>query len=408
MGQVKVFQQKQTQNILIVDDDPDTCSLLDTLFRERGYTTTVAYSGQDAVKFVETGEPDAVVLDVMMPEMDGWETFRQVRLRSNIPVLFLTALTSGDYVARALNLGANDYLRKPFHPSELYARLELLFANRRPSVFTNPPPFKRLQRPTVSIVIPTLNEAENLPFVLPYIPMDWIDEVLLVDGRSTDSTVIVAQELMPSIKVVLEPKLGKGAALRAGYQRSSGEIIIVMDADGSHDPREIPRFINALMEGSDFVKGSRFAPGGGTTDMPPVRQWGNKFFVFLVNLLFNVHFSDLCYGYHAFWRYCLDNIDLDGIDGFEIDTAVYVRALCQRLRITEVPSFEGYRFRGVGKLRTFPDGFRVLQTILRETMRNIRTPNRLYYQGFRGQQRGEIVLPETTEVKRISTDYRNL
>ena len=148
--------------------------------------------------------------------------------------------------------------------------------------------------------------------------------------------------------------------MRAGYQNASGDIIIVLDADGSNDPREIPRFIMALSEGSDFVKGSRFAPGGGTTDMSRVRQIGNKFFVFLVNLFFNVHFTDLCYGYHAFWRYCLDDLNLDDVNGFEIDTAIYVRSLLMRLRLTEVPSFEGYRFRGEGKLRTIPDGFRVI------------------------------------------------
>jgi glycosyltransferase involved in cell wall biosynthesis len=215
--------------------------------------------------------------------------------------------------------------------------------------------------------------------------MDWIDEVFLVDGCSTDRTVEVAQKLMPSINVVLEPQVGKGAALRAGYQRCSGDIIMVMDADGSHDPREIPRFVKALMHGSDFVKGSRFAPGGGTTDMPRLRQFGNRFFVSLVNLLFNVHFTDLCYGYHAFWRYCLDSIHLNGVEGFEIDTAIYVRALCQRLRLTEVPSFEGYRFRGVGKLRTFPDGLRVLKTILREAFRNLRSSRKVFYEGFRSQ-----------------------
>jgi len=407
MDQVNGFKLKQTQHILIVDDDPDTCALLDMLFRMWGYTSTVVYNGPDAVQFVENIEPDAVVLDVMMPQMDGWDTFQQVRLRSNVPVLFLTAQPSGDDAARALSLGANDYMSKPFHPSELYARLEMLFADHRPSVFINRPPIQRLQRPTVSIVIPTLNEAENLPLVLPYIPMDWIDEVVLVDGRSTDNTVKVAQELMPSIKIVLESRMGKGAAIRAGYQRSLGDIIIVMDADGSHDPREIPRFVNALIEGSDFVKGSRFAPGGGTTDMPRLRQAGNWFFVFLVNLFYNVHFSDLCYGYHATWRYCLDNLNLEDIDGFEIDTAVTVRALCQRLRITEIPSFEGYRFRGEGKLRTFPDGARVLLTILRETLRNLRSPNRTYFEGFRNHQPGKITLPDTPEVTRFFTNNQN-
>ncbi|MEK7324867.1 MAG: glycosyltransferase family 2 protein, partial [Chloroflexota bacterium] len=204
------------------------------------------------------------------------------------------------------------------------------------------------RRPTVSVIFPTLNEEKNLPLVFPYLPLDEVDEVILVDGRSTDGTVEAAKQLLPSVKVILEPKLGKGAALRAGYKAATGDIIIVIDADGSNDPREIPRFVRALMEGADFVKGSRFAHRGGTTDMPRYRKLGNGAFVFLVNLLFDGTFTDLCYGYHAFWRYCLDVIDLTGVDGFEIDTAIYLRALRERLRIAEVPSFEGYRFYGVG------------------------------------------------------------
>ena len=113
-------------------------------------------------------------------------------------------------------------------------------------------------RPKVSLVIPTLNEAKNLPLILPYIPINWVDEVVLVDGRSTDDTVEVAKQLMPSIRVVMESKKGKGAALRAGYQAAAGDIIVVIDADGSNDPREIPRYILPLLEGADFIKGSRF------------------------------------------------------------------------------------------------------------------------------------------------------
>ena len=68
------------------------------------------------------------------------------------------------------------------------------------------------------------------------------------------------------------------------------------------------------------------------------------------------------------------SLNLDDVNGFEIDTAIYVRSLLMRLRLTEVPSFEGYRFRGEGKLRTIPDGLRVLSTILREVVRNFRSP----------------------------------
>jgi glycosyltransferase involved in cell wall biosynthesis len=239
-------------------------------------------------------------------------------------------------------------------------------------------------RPTVSVIIPTLNEEKNIPLVLPFLPLDWIDEVILVDGRSTDKTVEIAKQLLPSIKIVLEPRRGKGIAMRSGYQAAKGDILVVLDADGSNDPREIPRYIMSLTEGADFAKGSRFAVGGGTTDMPRVRQLGNASFVLLCNLLFNLKMTDLCYGYHAFWRHCLDDLDLRQFDGFEIDTALYLQAVRNKLRLVEVPSFEGYRFYGVGKLQTIPDGIRVLKTIIREWFASLTGHGKEMYLGFRG------------------------
>lgn len=368
-------------NILIVDDDLDTCQILALLLQAKGYQSQSATSGKEGLEVLASHNFDLVLLDVMMPEMDGWETYRQIRLVSKIPVLFVTALQQGEDAVRALRIGAQDFVRKPFYQAELMERIEKSLANARllAASYSSAPP----QRPTVSLVIPTLNEEKNLPLVLPYLPLDWIDEVLLVDGRSTDRTVEVAQEILPSIKIVYERRRGKGIAMRAGYHAATGEIIIVMDADGSNDPREIPRFVQALMSGADFVKGSRFAHGGGTTDMPRIRQWGNFFFVKLVNVLFNQHFTDLCYGYHAFWQFCLNSIPLEDMFGFEIDTALYLRAAKQRLKVVEVPSFEGYRFFGVGKLRAFPDGIRVLKTILREVVGS-KLPAVELPMGFRG------------------------
>lgn len=242
-------------------------------------------------------------------------------------------------------------------------------------------------RPPVSVIIPTLNEAENLPLVIPYLPMDWIDEVILVDGRSTDNTIEIARQLLPSIKIVEENIRGKGAALRAGYRAAQGDILVVIDADGSNDPRELPRYVEALLQGADFVKGSRFAPGGGTTDMPRFRKLGNGAFVLMTNLLFGVSFTDLCYGYHAFWRYCLDSINLENVNGFEIDTSLYLDAVLSRLRILEVPSFEGYRFHGVGQLQTIPDGTRVLTTILTKWFTGMQNRNNNLFLGFRGNTR---------------------
>jgi glycosyltransferase involved in cell wall biosynthesis len=221
-----------------------------------------------------------------------------------------------------------------------------------------------MSRPSVSLVIPALNEAENLPHVLPRIP-DLVDEVILVDGRSTDGTIAIAKALRPDIRIVEERTPGKGAALRAGFAAASGEIIVMLDADGSTDPQEIPGFVEALVAGADFAKGSRFLSGGGTSDMPFYRRLGNRSFLLLIRMLFRRKFSDLCYGYNAFWSRVLPVLRLDG-DGFEIETMMNVRALRAGLKVVEVPSFEARRLYGRSRLRTIPDGIRVLRTIFIE------------------------------------------
>jgi glycosyltransferase involved in cell wall biosynthesis len=226
---------------------------------------------------------------------------------------------------------------------------------------------RRQARPTVSVVIPTLNEELNLPFVLPRIGT-WIDEVIIVDGRSTDNTPEVARELLPGVRIVHERRSGKGAALRAGFAACSCDLIIMLDADGSTDPREIPLFVGALAAGAEFVKGTRFAQGAGTEDMWFLRRFGNRALVRLVRLLFGGRFSDLCYGYIALWRRVLDDLDLDS-DGFEIETQMNIRALTAGLKVVEVPSFERNRINGSSNLRTIQDGWRVLMTILREWRR---------------------------------------
>jgi glycosyltransferase involved in cell wall biosynthesis len=219
----------------------------------------------------------------------------------------------------------------------------------------------------VTVVVPTLNEAENLPFVLPRIPSEY--EVVVVDGRSSDATVAVAQNVRADVLIVDEPRAGKGAALRAGIAAATGEIVVLIDADGSTDPAEIPRFVQALVYGADYAKGSRFVRGGGagSADMTHLRHIGNAFFVRLVRVLFGGGYTDLCYGYNAFWRRHATVLALDA-DGFEIEAMMNIRALKAGLRVVEVPSFEHARLAGSSKLRPFSDGLRVLRTIFSERL----------------------------------------
>ena len=225
----------------------------------------------------------------------------------------------------------------------------------------------------MSVVVPAMNEELNLPYVLPKIG-EWVDEVILVDGRSTDATREIAKELVPGIRVVEQRGQGKGAALRSGFAAAKGDLIIMLDADGSTDPREIPIFVGALAAGAEFVKGTRFAQGAGSADMTRLRRMGNRALVRVVRLLFGGSFSDLCYGYIALWRRVLPYLELDS-DGFEIETEMNLRALHLGLRITEVPSFERERIHGESNLRTFRDGWRVLKMILREKRRRLRLPH---------------------------------
>lgn len=226
--------------------------------------------------------------------------------------------------------------------------------------------------PKVTVLVPALNEERNLAHVLPRIP-EWVHEVLVVDGNSVDRTVQVARRLRPDCRILVQEGRGKGAALRTGFAAATGDIIVTLDGDGSADPAEIAGFVGVLMCGADFVKGSRFLQGGGTADMELHRRAGNWALMLIVRLLFGGRFSDLCYGYNAFWKDVLPALEPD-VDGFEIETLMNVRALAAKLRVVELPSFEVARLHGASNLKAWPDGYRVLRTILREASRR-RSPS---------------------------------
>ena len=230
-------------------------------------------------------------------------------------------------------------------------------------------PDRRATRSTkVSVVVPAMNEGKNIGHVLERLP-EGLHEVILVDGNSKDDTVEAARQAYPGIRVTTQSGRGKGDAFRTGFAAVTGNLVVMLDADGSADPAEIPRFVEALEAGADFAKGSRYLDGGGSADITWTRKLGNTCLSGTANLLHGTHFTDLCYGYNAFWARCLPFIALD-VPGFEVETLINLRIAGAGMKITEVPSYEEERISGDSNLKTFRDGFRVLGTILSESRRS--------------------------------------
>lgn len=224
--------------------------------------------------------------------------------------------------------------------------------------------------PIISIIIPTLNEAGNLPYVLNTIPT-WVDEIVIVDGRSKDDTLRVAKVLAPTIRIIKETRPGKGAAMRAGFEAATGDFIIALDADGSMDGGEIGKFRDAMLAGAEYVKGTRFGPGGGSADITRFRRLGDSGICFLVRVLYGAKYTDATYGYVGIRADCVSKLGIDS-DGFEVETLIGIRARRARLRTAEVPCFEANRIHGTSNLHAARDGLRIFRVIIGERFRRNR------------------------------------
>lgn len=112
-----------TKKILVVDDDKNICELLNIYLKNEGYEVVFAYDGSDAVNKAKEEKPDLIVLDVMMPIINGWEACKLIRQFTNVPIIMLTALDTLENKVQGLNIGADDYIVKPFEPVEVLARI---------------------------------------------------------------------------------------------------------------------------------------------------------------------------------------------------------------------------------------------------------------------------------------------
>ncbi len=234
---------------------------------------------------------------------------------------------------------------------------------------------KNKQVKKITVVVPTLNEAENIKEVFPNIP-EFIDEIVVVDGNSIDKTREEILKYRKDARIIIEKPNGKGAAIKIGFENATGDLIVMMDADGSHDPRELPVLLEPILDGYDVANGSRLLPGGGSSDFTPLRKFGNAVFVAMVNWMYGAKYTDLCYGYRAFKKAALEKIECDS-KGFEIETEQSILIRKAGLRVKEVPSFEARRKNGNSNLSTFGDGYKILNVILKEYLRKFFSTERM-------------------------------
>ena len=215
----------------------------------------------------------------------------------------------------------------------------------------------------ISIIIPALNEVESIGRVLEEIPKDVADEIIVSDGHSTDGT----QELVRKMgyKVIEQKGEGFGAGVASGIEEAKGDIVIIINADGSQNSKDIPLLLEKIKEGYDLVLASRYLPGAGSDDDTPLHYFGNKMFTFLCNLLYKVGISDSLYFFLAAKKGIFEKIKLKSPDsGYAIELPIKVHQA--GFKITEIPSFERKRTRGRAKVNAFRNGLQILLTLFKQ------------------------------------------
>lgn len=219
----------------------------------------------------------------------------------------------------------------------------------------------------VSVIIPTKNEEGAIGRVLKEIPKNVVGEIIVIDGHSTDNTAAEAKAKLRrgKDKFILQKRKGFGNALLQAFKESTGDVIVIMDGDGSQNPKDIPAFLKKIKEGYTYVMGSRYGRGGRSDDDTIIRLIGNRAFTFLTNLTHGTKVSDSLYLFIAIKQADLNKLRLSS-PGIEICVEIPIKAHHAGLKFAEVPVVERTRYAGESKVNAFLSGLRILRMVLRK------------------------------------------
>ncbi len=218
----------------------------------------------------------------------------------------------------------------------------------------------------VSVIIPTKNEEDSIGKILQKIPREDVHEIVVVDRHSKDRTVARAKkELLPKRdKLVIQRHDGVGSALLQGADVARGDILIFMDGDGSHNPDEIPKLIEKIRRGYEFVFASRYAPGGRSENHTFIYWIGNRFFTFLTNAVHGTNVTDALYFFVAIKKETFQKLRLTQT-GYGFGIELLVKAHQAGLQFGEIPAIEKKITIKKHRINLVWDGYKILRMILR-------------------------------------------
>ena len=221
---------------------------------------------------------------------------------------------------------------------------------------------------STAIIITTLNEITGVKKIVPQINKEWVEEIIFLDGGSTDGTIEEAKKM--GFKVVMQKEKGEfagghGAAVLEGVDATTSDNIILFGPDGNDEVEKIPELIEKIKEGYDQVLVTRFGKGSVNLDADIVDTFGNKMFAFLVNVFFGGHWTDILNESRIISRKAFNELKFDAM-GMSSTQQMSIRGLKRKQKICEIIGNEGERIGGKRKMHPLSTGASLSWGIIKE------------------------------------------